>query len=1274
MAEIVLSAFLTVVFEKLASEALKKIVRSKGIESELKKLKKTLDQIQDLLNDASQKEVTNEAVKRWLNDLQHLAYDIDDLLDDLATEAIHRELTEEGGASTSVVRKLIPSCCTSFSQSNRMHAKLDDIATRLQELVEAKNNLGLSVITYEKPKIERYEASLVDESGIVGREDDKKKLLEKLLGDKDESGSQNFSIVPIVGMGGVGKTTLARLLYDEKKVKDHFELRAWVCVSDEFSVPNISRVIYQSVTGENKEFADLNLLQEALKKKLQNKLFLIVLDDIWSESYGDWEKLVGPFHAGTSGSRIIMTTRKEQLLKQLGFSHEDPLHSIDSLQRLSQEDALSLFSQHAFGVPNFDSHPTLRPYGEQFVKKCGGLPLALRILGRLLRTKTDEEEWKSLLDSEIWSLGNEDKIVPVLRLSYNDLSATLKLLFAYCSLFPKDYVFDKEELVLLWMAEGFLQHSAARNSMQQWGQKCFEELLSRSFFQHAPHDKSLFVMHDLLNDMATYVAGDFFSRLDIEIKQEFGKEPLKKQRHMSFVCEDYVVYKRFKPLKGAKSLRTFLALSVGVVGSWITFYLSNKVLNDLLQELPLLRDLSLTHLTISEVPEVVGSMKHLRYLNLSWTSITHLPENVCNLYNLQTLILSSCYKLIKLPESFSKLKDLQHFDMMGSFMLKTMPLGIGELKSLHTLSSDIGLKLTELKNLQNLHGKVCIDGLGNVENSADAREANFSRKRFSELVLDWGDEFNVLRTKSLEKEILNELMPYNGTLEKLRISLYRGVEFPNWVGDPSYRRLTIVSIESCEESTSLPMLGQLPSLKELFIGGMSKVKVVGMEFLGTDLAFPSLEILEFDSMSGWEEWSTKSGAFPCLQELCIEDCPNLVRVSLEALPSLRVLKLRKCGHGVLKSLVDIALSITKLEIDDISGLTDEVWRGMIGCLGAVEEIKISECNEIRYLWESEAEASKLLMNLKMLELRKCENLVSLGEKDKEDNCGSSLTSFSWLGVWNCNSLEHCSCPDSMETLDIWDCDSITSVSFPTGGGQKLKSLVIWDCKKLSEKELGGKEKTRFLIKSKMQMLEFVFIANWPNLKSISELSCFIHLNRLCISECPGMESFPDHELPNLTSLTELTIKKCTSMDASFPRGLWPPKLCRLEIGELKKPISEWGPQNFPTSLSHLTLYGGPYDDVKNFAQLSHLLPSSLTSLGIDRFEKLDSVSTGLQHLTSLQHLFICNCPKTVDLPEKLLSSLLVLRIVKCPNLKEKSCKGGSYWPLISLIPYLDIDE
>ncbi|KAL4567493.1 hypothetical protein LXL04_023078 [Taraxacum kok-saghyz] len=1276
MAEIVLSAFLTVVFEKMASEPLKRIARSKGIDSELKKLKRSLDQIQTchqaLFNDACRKEVTNEAVGRWLNGLQHLAYDIDDLLDDLANEVIHRDLSEEGGASTSMVRKLIPSCCTNFSQNTRMQAKLDDIATKLHELVEAKNNIGLSVITYEKPKIVRYEASLVDAGGIVGRESDKKKLLQKLLGDTDESSSQNFSIVPIVGMGGVGKTTLARLLYDQKEVQDHFELRAWVCVSDEFNISNISKVIYQSVTGENKEFADLNLLQESLKMKLQSKLFLIVLDDVWSESYGDWEKLVCPFFTGCRGSRVIMTTRKEQLIRKLGFSHQDPL------QGLSQDHALSLFAQHAMGVNNFDSHPTFRTHGEVFVKKCGGLPLALRTLGRLLRTKENEEEWKELLDSEIWKLGNNDEIIPALRLSYYDLSASLKLLFAYCSLFPKDYKFDKEDLILLWMAEGFLDKSTTSTSMRRLGHEYFQELLSRSFFQHAPNDKSLFVMHDLMNDLATSIAGDFFVRLDIEKNMEFRKEALEKHRHMSFVCDDYMLYEKFKPFKGAKSLRTLLALSIGVVEMWDIFYISNKVLNGLLHEFPLLRVLRLSDLTISEVPGFVGSLKHLRYLNLSRTKITYLPENVCNLYNLQTLVVFGCENLIKLPESFSKLKNLQHFDMRGTWKLKKMPLGIGGLKSLHTLSnfgSSSGLEITELKNLKNLHGKVSIRGLGNLENATTVREANLSQNRFSELQLHWGDEFNALQTKANEREVLNELKPHNDNLEKLTIASYRGIEFPDWVGDLSLLWLTEMFLYDCPECVYLPRLGQLPSLKELVIGKMSRVKVVGWEFLGSGLAFPSLKILHFDGMSGWEEWSTTNsgvvdGVFPCLEELFIEDCPNLIKVFLKSLPSLRVLQLKNCRHGVLKSLVDVASSVSKLDIYDISGLNDEQWRGVMEYLGDVVEVTIRSCNEIRYLWESDTKASKFLINLRRLDLYKCSNLVRLGKK--EDNCGSNLTSLRFLRIWKCNNLEHCSCPNNIESLRIEGCASVTSVSFP-GGGQNLASFTIWGCKKLLETELVGREKTGVLINSNMHILNKIVINNQPYLKSINELSCFIHLKTLMISDCQSLESFPDHELPNLTSLTHMLIENCQSMDASFSHGLWPPKLIDLQIGGLKKPISEWSPHDFPSSLVNLRLHGGPSEDVSDFSQLSHILPSSLSILSIDGFEKLESISTGLRHLTSLQRLFITNCPKTIDLPEKLLSSLLVLSIYGSPNLIQKSSKGGSYWPHVSLIPCFNID-
>ncbi|KAI3693304.1 hypothetical protein L6452_33138 [Arctium lappa] len=1267
MAEIVLSGFITVIFEKLGSAAYKKLARYAGIHTQVKKWETSLSEIRALLNDASRKELTDEYIKGWLNRLQHLAYNIDDILDDLVTEAMDRDMNRNGsGATTSRVRKLIPTCCTSISASTRMHDKFKNITTKLQDLEKEKVSLGLTVIEGRPIKINRkYETSLSDDS-IVGRQGDKETLLHKLLGDKTYN--QNFNVVPIVGMGGVGKTTLARLLYNDTKVQDHFEIRAWVCVSGEFDILKIGKSIFEYVTGENKDFADINLLQEALKEQLMRKQFILVLDDVWSESDEDWDTLVRPFHAGAPGSKIIITTRKEQLLKKLGY--DDLYH----LQSLSFHEALSLFSQHALGVNNFDSHPNLRPYGEGIVRKCNGLPLALKALGRLLRTKTDEEDWKELLDSEIWRLEKGDGIVPALRVSYQDLPASLKKLFAYCSLFPKDYMFDREELILLWMAEGFLHQSAASTStIERLGHEYFEELLSRSFFHRAPDEESLFVMHDLMNDLATsVVAGEFFLRLDNGTTKDVRKDVLEKYRHMSFVCEEYIAYNKFKALKGAKNLRTFLATAVGVKESWGKFYFSSKILDDLLHELPLLRVLRLNCLQIYNVPESVGSLKHLRYLNLSQTEIEYLPENVCNLYNLQTLIVFGCYRLTKLPNNFSKLKNLRHFDNRDTPLLNKLPSGVCELRGLQTLSKiiigDNGFPITKLKNFTSLRGKISLKRLDKVPNAMHAQEGNLSQKRISELELEWSDGF-----VGSQKEVLDVLKPHYDNLEKLRIVLYGGIEFPNWVGDPSFLRLTHVSLRGCKKCTSIPPFGQLPLLKELFIEGMDGLKVVGSELLGTGLAFPSLEILRFQDMEGWEVWSTNSGVvdvvFSCLQELCVYNCPNLVEVSLEALPSLRVLKVKRSGHGVLRSLVDVASSVTKLEINSISGLNDELWRGVMEHLGAVEEVRIKRCDEIRYLWESEAEACKVLVNLRMLEVHHCENLVSLGEKE-EDNCGSNLISLRTLKVLFCNNMERCNCPNSIETLMIYKCSSITSVSLPTTRGQKLKSLFIRECEKILENELGGgvTEKNGMLINSSMSMLEVVYISDWPNLKLIVELSCFIRLTSLEIFDCPGLESFPDRELSNLTSLKHMEIIGCPSMEASFPRGFWPPKLCFLSIGGLKKPMSKWGPQHFPTSLVELRLWGGSSeDDVSSFSQLSHLLPSSLTFLYIGWFEKLESLSMGLQHLTSLQSLIVYRCPKVKDLPESLLASLLWLDIFTL------RCSGiGSYGDRISHIPRVSI--
>ncbi|KAJ0499502.1 putative leucine-rich repeat domain superfamily [Helianthus annuus] len=270
-----------------------------------------------------------------------------------------------------------------------------------------------------------------------------------------------------------------------------------------------------------------------------------------------------------------------------------------------------------------------------------------------------------------------------------------------------------------------------------------------------------------------------------------------------------------------------------------------------------------------------------------------------------------------LPINFSKLKNLRHLDIRDTPLLSKMPLGIGKLKSLQTLSKiviggDNGLAITELKDLTNLHGKTHIKGLEKVEIVSHASEANFSQKRLSGLELEWSDVFNDSRKKSLEKEVLDALKPHSDSLIKLGIVSYAGLEFPNWVGDTRYLNLISVSLRGCKNCISLPPLGQLRSLKELYIEDMDEVKAMGSELVGTSLSFPSLEVLKLKNMKRLEVWSTDSGvvSFPCLKRLVIRGCPNLVQVSPGALPLLNILEVSECDSGGLVMWCgDVLLSI-----------------------------------------------------------------------------------------------------------------------------------------------------------------------------------------------------------------------------------------------------------------------------------------------------------------------------------------------------------------------------
>ncbi|XP_027335052.1 putative disease resistance protein RGA3 isoform X2 [Abrus precatorius] len=999
---------------RLASPDFLEFGQQYGVMEELEALKKTIGSINDVLLDADHKQ-DQVRVRNWISDFKEVLHAADDFLDDLAIE-FRRDKRDaaEGKEANKVLLSI--SSSNQFPLYSEMPDKIKEIRESFNDVVEDMDKLNLSpssVLVKQTNSEWRETCSFVLESDIIGRDDSKREVISLL---RHPNENQKVSVIAIVGLGGLGKTTLAQLVYNDLEVQNLFEMQMWVCVSDNFDVKTILKKILESITGDQVELS-LGNLQRKLHEKISGKKYLLVLDDIWNERHDRWVELRKYLMCGAQDSKILVTTRSENVAKAMSAC------TSYRLEGLTDEESWSLLKSVAFEDDFKGVNRNLESVGKEIARKCKGVPLAVKTLGGLLRGQNEESDWENVLHGDFWKLCEEqDSIMPILKLSYHNLSPEMRQCFAYCSLYPKDWIIQKDELIQLWMAQGYLKCSTEKQHMEDVGIQFVKMFLMNSFFQDAASDRYgeiiSFKMHDLMHDLAMLVAGNDYCYLDGKAEKVEGR-PM----HVSLKYDAIHLLKSLDPSR----LRTL-------------------ILDDDLEDLSkfkYLRVLRMDHLSDS-----TEHLKHLRYLDLKLQRRS-LPKSMSNLVFIQTLKLWKCDE-----ESFSevvtKLVNLRCLDIAEYHsMMGGMPVGLGKLCSFQFLSTFVvgdsrerkyGT-LNELKDL-NLRGKLRIEHLNRVrEVSLESQHVNLKEKNFLQsLTLIWSDdhgwEDDILNSDSLQ--LLENLEPHRN-LKQLEVKFYPGVLFPDWLS--LLTNVVEISLYYLRNCGCLPQLERLPSLKSLLMNSLDELEYIYLnedDFAAT--FFPSLECLKLYNCPKLRGWRRRGDdindshnlssflSFPHLSQLNVSDCPLLT--CMPTFPNAKDLGWLKCSAEPLIGTLNITESTRSADSSSSAAP-----------LSMLKELMISDPMNLPKGWMQN------LTSLESLQIIWCES-----ETLEEFETGFKVDTNCLLrriAILRCKKLK--ALPDwicnlsSLQRIILWDCPNLASLPEGMSGLTNLKIFEVKNC-------------------------------------------------------------------------------------------------------------------------------------------------------------------------------------------------------------------------------------